>query len=150
MLILSATAVLNCLRFAAPAEATWRLRCSEAWRRSSHVFKQKRTALRALLAHQEGPRAAQETPMRLPRGSEEPPKESPKSPQRSINQHAFASYRSGGPSKVPRAPKSAPRAPQEGPKSAPRPLSLEASEHLNLQVASAGAAKRKQFLKKSN
>ena len=46
---------------------------------------------------------------------------------------------------VPRAPKSAPRVPPEHLESVPRPLSLQASEHLNLEAASAGAAKRKQF-----
>jgi len=35
--------------------------------------------------------------------------------------------------------------PKEHPQSAPRPLSLQASEHLNLGIASAGAEKRKQF-----
>ena len=43
-------------------------------------------------------------------------------------------------------PKSTQECLKRGPKSAPQPLSLQGSEHLSLQVASAGAAKRKQFL----
>ena len=41
---------------------------------------------------------------------------------------------------MPRPPKSAPRAITEHSKSTPRPLSLQASDQLNLYVASVGAA----------
>ena len=45
--------------------------------------------------------------------------------------------------KVPRVPKGAPRVPPDYLESVPRPLSLQASERLHLQVASADAVKRK-------
>ena len=50
-----------------------------------------------------------------------------------------------GPKSAQECPKSAPRVPPEHLESVPRPLSLQASEHLNLEAASAGAAKRKEL-----
>jgi len=64
----------------------------------------------------------------------------PQDPQESTISAARSARR------VTRAPKSAPRVSPEHLESVPRPLSLQASEHLNLEAASAGAAKRKQFI----
>ena len=110
--------------------------------------------------HKRPPRATQEGAKKLPRGTKKP-QEAPKKrcprgaqedpkipPRRTQNRNTnlsismcFHHTGPGSPRKVPRAPKR----PQEHPKSAPRPLSIQASEHLNLQVTSAGARKRKQF-----
>ena len=53
---------VNCLRFAAPAEATWRLRCSEAQQSSCLNKTRFESIFGAPRAAQSGPRAAKSDP----------------------------------------------------------------------------------------
>ena len=124
---------------------------------------------------QRHPRALPEAAKMLPRGTkkpQEPLKMLPRGPKsfpiRAQNRHtirltSICSHDDGQeaperPQDPPRGhqkcrkksleyPRSAPTVPPEHLESVPRPLSLQASEHLKPKAASAGAAKRKQFFK---
>ena len=123
------------MRFAAPAEATWWLRCSEAWRLSG--LKTKKRFESFCLVPQERPKSSQEgrrVAQKRSRAAKSAPRaarEQPRAPQechKSGHEHPRSAPRAAksgqkcprstprAAKSSPRAPKSTPRAPQERPR----------------------------------